>query len=132
MNEPDDRPWERPGAVRRDAEPHRGGLLFLLATVPTVGGFLGFPATGFATATLPSARDACFLTMLGLSGAALLLALSVRQMARGDLCKMRAGLMDPRGQALTQEAKDWNLSGLLLNLELFLFAAVVVGVRLAQ
>jgi hypothetical protein len=27
----DDRPWERPGAVRRDYEPHRGSLLESLA-----------------------------------------------------------------------------------------------------
>ena len=30
MQSDDDRPWERPGVWRRDAEPDRGPLLFLL------------------------------------------------------------------------------------------------------
>ena len=34
----DDRPWERPGAVRRDCEPHRGEMLLLLWRVRPAGG----------------------------------------------------------------------------------------------
>ena len=36
----DDRPWERPGAVRRDREPHRGELLKGPGVVSLVSGIL--------------------------------------------------------------------------------------------
>ena len=36
----DDRPWERPGAVRRDCEPHRGRLLLVPATLGVACGWL--------------------------------------------------------------------------------------------
>jgi hypothetical protein len=37
----DDRPWDRPGAVRRDCEPHRGPALRLLG-----GAGVGLVAAG--------------------------------------------------------------------------------------
>jgi len=43
----DDRPWERPGAVRRDCQPHRAPLLLALADASLLLGALslclGFP-----------------------------------------------------------------------------------------
>ena len=49
----DDRPWERPGAVRRDCQPHRAPLLLALADASLLLGTLslclGFAAlAGFA------------------------------------------------------------------------------------
>jgi hypothetical protein len=82
----DDRPWERPGAVRRDCAPHRGRLLLALATAAVVCGglsILGAPAL----LTLP-------------------LAVAVWVLARRDLARMAAGRMDPAGQPLTAEARD--------------------------
>jgi len=38
----DDRPWERLGAVRRDREPHRGGLLQSLALAGLFGSAVAF------------------------------------------------------------------------------------------
>ena len=36
----DPRPWERPGGVRRDCEPHRGRLLHVLGVLSLVCGML--------------------------------------------------------------------------------------------
>jgi hypothetical protein len=84
----DPRPWERPGAVRRDCEPHRGALL---ARLGLASGCLGFASV--------------FVVPLALL--ALPLALVVWRRAGADLGKIRAGLMDPEGAGPTEEAW-WN------------------------
>ena len=131
MSTLEDRPWEQPGELRRDAEPHRGRILILLAAATSVSGILTpFLPILFCKFPLPYRHDLCFLIMLVLSGAGLLVGLTTWVMARADLSKMQTGMMDRHGKALTEEAKNWNFSGLLLNLALFLFAAAVVAVRL--
>jgi hypothetical protein len=83
--EEDERPWERPGAVRRDCEPDRGTTLLWLG------------------------RLSLWLLVLGvLLGAAVLvpvfpLAIAVLVMASRDRAKMRAGTMDPAGERLTRK-----------------------------
>jgi hypothetical protein len=109
-NDVDNRPWERPGVVRRDCEPHRGPLLSVLGgTSLAVAGFLAcIPATGFL---------------------ALPLALVTFYLARRDLVQMRVGCMDPTGQRQTRRAQyragvallfgGWNLLltvGLVISL----------------
>jgi hypothetical protein len=89
-------PWERPGQVRRDAEPHRGRVLLVLATVSVVCGYLS------CCLVVPS--------FLGLACAIAAFAVST-----DDLARMRAGLMDPRGYGLTDAASDRSIDGLLLN-----------------
>ena len=78
------RPWEQPGQVRRDCEPHRGDLLLVLGTFALVCGLLFWllwPAVvGFALGFL----------VLVLGGQ--------------DLERMRAGQMDPGGQGQTEAA----------------------------
>src|SRR5262249_35024723 len=95
MNEPheDDRPWERPGAMRRDCEPHRGGFLYILALVSLFGTVLVLP--------IP---------------ATLCLSLYVKGVAQQDLLKMRLGEMDSSGKVATGIAA--NLAGVVLVLAL--------------
>src|SRR6516165_8700120 len=78
--EADDRPWERPGAVRRDCAPHRAGLLLAVADTSLLLGALSLPL-GFS---------ALMGLGLGVAGWAL---------ASRDLKRMRARVMDPAGRS---------------------------------
>jgi hypothetical protein len=80
------RPWERPGAVRRDCEPGRGGWLLLLS--------------GAALACSFSAICLAVPALVGLP-----LGVAVWSMAGHDLARMRAGLLDPAGRAAAEEAR---------------------------
>jgi hypothetical protein len=83
----DPRPWERPGAVRKDVAPHRGKLLRALA----------------------NASRACGIAALVLGAPALLgvpLALATRIMVEHDLERMGTGRLDPRGRAETWAAGE--------------------------
>jgi hypothetical protein len=85
--QPDDtRPWERPGAVRRDVEPHRGHWLRLLGGIALILGLVSCLVFPFVLLSLP------------LSAVVLLL-------ARRDLARMRAGTTDPAGRKATIEAR---------------------------
>jgi hypothetical protein len=90
------RPWEQPGQVRRDAEPHRGTLLLILATVSVVCGYLS------CCLVVPS--------VIGLVCAVAALALSI-----GDMARMRAGFVDPKGYGLTDAANSRSITGVILN-----------------
>jgi hypothetical protein len=92
----DDRPWGRPGAVRRDVEPHRGNVLRLLGVVALVCGFLS-PV----------------LVVPGVVG--LPLAVAVLVVSSRDLARMRRGLLDPAGRAETERAGGLALEGLFLS-----------------
>jgi hypothetical protein len=90
----DDRPWERPGAVRRDCEPHRGALLRVLKSAcgfSILGGFLCAPVA---------------LVALGVG-------LTTWRLARRDLRAMRAGRMDPAGMPLAVEARRTGCAAVL-------------------
>src|SRR5579872_5154203 len=80
------RPWELPGAVRRDCEPHRGELFRRLSLV---------------TSLLAGAGVLFFVPAL----LALAVAVAVWGMARHDLALMRLGLMDPAGEDDTRYAR---------------------------
>jgi hypothetical protein len=92
----EDRPWERPGAVRRDCEPHRGPLLRVLGAVALVCGILAWMLA------VPG--------VIGLPFAAAVLIMSSR-----DLSRMRRGLLDPAGRAETDKAGTLALEGLVLS-----------------
>jgi hypothetical protein len=95
--EVDDRPWERPGALRRDCEPHRGGLLLVLGEVSLVLSLLS--ACGGVTA------------VVGVP-----LGMAVLLLASQDLKVMRAGLMDPRGEPALKSGQEWAATGVALGL----------------
>jgi hypothetical protein len=123
----DPRPWEQPGAVRRDCEPHRGRLLAALGRAALVCACLGLgwlvlaffagPVSAAALAR-PNLRHpgtaaavAC-LALLLLGG--LSLGTAVFALARRDLARMAAGLVDPDGAAATALARDRGLVAALL------------------
>jgi hypothetical protein len=80
------RPWERPGAVRRDALLHRGHWLRVLGWVAFVLGLLSF-----------------FLLVTALPG--YVVGTFGLHMADADLARMAAGTMDPRGRGETEAAR---------------------------
>ena len=90
-------PWQRPGAVRRDIEPHRGRLLLMLANAALV--------SGVASACLPGALVLAFV-----------LGLLAYGLAGSDLRKMRAGLLDPSGRDDAVRARQRSLLALFVGL----------------
>jgi hypothetical protein len=88
-------PWEQPGAVRRDCEPHRGHLLLTI---------------GFAVLI-------CWLLSLLLIPAVfgVILATLGWWMAVIDLGKMEKGLLHPDGKEATERACDMCRRGFMLN-----------------
>jgi hypothetical protein len=93
----DGRPWERPGAVRRDCEPDRGAWLLALADAGLLVGALGL-ALGV-------------LAPLGLA-----LGVTALALASHDLGRMRAGLMDPGGREAAARARTRAVAGAALSL----------------
>ncbi len=97
----DDRPWEQPGAIRRDWERHRFGLLHALVVPCGMGlgpmSMLALGVCGGGPVELTGA--VLFVGCLGLSLSGITYA-----MARRDLKKMRANLMDPKGRPGTKDA----------------------------
>jgi hypothetical protein len=108
-----DRPWERPGAVRRDSETHRRRLLRALGLTSLVLSALGVALVIPALLALP-------------------LGLAVWAAARRDLRRMNAGAMDPGGRDATTAGRDYGALGALLSLLAIpkaLFLAVVLSFR---
>jgi hypothetical protein len=101
-DEDEEVPWEGRGSQRRDCEPHRARLVRPLGVLSLALGAL-----------------ACCGGVTGLIG--LPLGVAAWKMAREDLAKMRAGLMDRRGERRTRQGGDCGLFGLILSL-LFLIA----------
>ena len=104
----DGRPWEQPGAVRRDCEPHRGTWLLALADAGLLVGALSL-ALGV-------------LAPLGLA-----LGVTAWALASLDLGRMRAGLMDPAGREAAARARTRAVAGVALSL----YAAALWGWFLA-
>jgi hypothetical protein len=93
----DELPWDRRGYMRLDCEPHRAGLVRLLG-----GASLALGAFAFCG---------------GVTGlVALPMGIAAWTMARDDLAKMRAGLMDRRGEKKTRRGGDNGTFGIILSL----------------
>jgi hypothetical protein len=90
------RPWERPGTVRRDCEPHRGRQLGALAGASLVCGVQS-------------------LCLVAPAFVGLLLGAVVIAAARRDLTKMRRGTMEPAGREATKRAQGFAFIGALLS-----------------
>ena len=93
----DDRPWEQPGAVRRDCEPHRGDVLLGLGRISLACGLLSLCLCVPAAISVP-------------------LGLVVWLLAERDLAKMAAGQMDPAGRELTQAGNSYAQAGMAVPL----------------
>ena len=100
----DDRPWERRGAVRRDCESHRGGLLLTLGDASLLLGALSLPLG--------------FLALMGLG-----LGVAAWALASRDLRRMQARVMDPGGLSGTALGRTRARAGVALSI----FAAVLWG-----
>lgn len=98
-------PWEQPGAVRRDCEPHRGDFLAWLSIASSICG-----APPSCIYWPPLSLFAHAPSVIGLP-----LGILVFVLARRDLARMRCGLMDPAGQRSTNSARIAALVGVVLN-----------------
>src|SRR5262249_20805285 len=92
----DDRPWELPGAVRRDCALHRGNWLVLFAVIAFVFGIM-------SCMLLP----ALIAVPLGIGSWIL---------AERDLVRIRMGKMDPSGWKATENACAWARAAITLGL----------------
>jgi len=105
--EEDDRPWERPGAIRRDREPHRAALLAVLGGISlAVAGLL---------VCIP------FASLLSLPPA-----LAIYALALHDLAQMKTGRMDPAGQRQVRRARARAVAAILVCGLNLLFAGTVL------
>jgi hypothetical protein len=95
--EPEERPWERQGGIRRDNEPHRGPFLVLLGTASLVCGLLSPCLLAPAIIGLPLAMVTYVLAAL-------------------DITRMERGAMDRYGMRLAELAQERALIGGLLCL----------------
>jgi hypothetical protein len=94
-------PWELPGNFRRDCEPHRALLLFVLLGI----GFgaiwlsgLGVFCVGHTSRRVPPRKQLPNSAIgVGLALMALALGASTWGLAQQDLARMRKGEVDPRG-----------------------------------
>jgi hypothetical protein len=87
------------GEIRRDLEPHRGPLIMVLGIVSLV--MLGF------------------LPPLGIP-----FGIAAWVMGRGDLKKIRAGVIDPDGESKTNAGRLCGLVGTIISTSMTLFLAV--------
>jgi hypothetical protein len=101
----EERPWEEPG--RRDAEPHRGGLVLALGILSIVTGVFGLP-----------------------------LGLAAWIMGRRDLGKMRANRMDREGKGVTEAGMICGMVGTVFGtlglLCCFLYLSVAFSLPLQR
>ena len=107
MGEAEDRPWERPGAVRRDCQPHRGLLLMILGHAGLLWAGLGCLYGLSTVVSLP-------------------LSITAWVLARRDLAKMDAGEMDARGMEGTLSGWRCGAGGTFVSLAWLAFWGVVL------
>src|SRR5262249_29290881 len=93
----DERPWEREGFVRRDCEPHRGGLVQTLGIV-SLCCLIGFLCGGILV-----------------TGPGLGLGIAAWVMGSRDLARMNRGDMDPAGMPMTRTGRTCGMIGTMLN-----------------
>src|SRR5262249_49478198 len=99
----DDRPWDR-GGVRRDCEPHRGG----------VGMTLGIISTG--TGAMGGLGGVCCMPLGILSVVSLACGIPAWMMGNSDRRKMADRVMDPTGQGQTQAGWICGIVGTVLGI----------------
>ena len=104
-SEQDDRPWEQPGFLRRDYEPHRGKLIYFL-------GLCSFVCSLFT-----------FLYGIGFF-LSLALGVPIWVMAKGDLSEMKTGRMTPEGKAATLDGLWLAQAGVIVSIWFGVFGLI--------
>jgi hypothetical protein len=107
-------PWEMPGAVRRDCEPHRGPLVQRLGrTAYALSGLLSVaPVFLLPVLLLTRPRLVWGVPLFPLVG--FLPSLTAWVLARHDLALIRGGRMDPAGLAAVQAGRRCGAEGMAL------------------
>ncbi len=95
-------PWEKPGQVRRDCEPHRGEFVLLLGGISLAFGVSALCSGLGGLIALPAGIAAVWL-------------------AWSDLARMDTGVMDPSGEAKTLRGLYHGLIGIALSLLCLMF-----------
>jgi hypothetical protein len=90
----DPRPWEVSPHLRRDAEPHRSGLLFVLGFMALIFGALGVTLVFPILLALP-------------------LGVTVYVLAGRDLAQMKTGHRDLRGKAMAEHARFLGIAAVI-------------------
>jgi hypothetical protein len=108
-----ERPWERP--VERRYKPHRGQTVLTLGVISLVCGVVS-PCLGGVIAAI-----------VGLA-----LGIPAWVMGTRDLARMKAGEIDPEGEAITRRGRRFAISGVVVNLVIMvlLVAFIVVYVMI--
>jgi hypothetical protein len=106
-NAREDRPWERPGGVRRDCVSHRGPLLVVVSSAALFLGLLSFAIFLVSLTVWPLPLRVALFAVPWSAGQAL--AGTGYALARRDLALMAAGLMDPAGRPDTVHARNMAL-----------------------
>jgi hypothetical protein len=128
-NQHEPRPWEAPGAVRKDYEPHRARLLLALGGTALACGALAVCLTAAAALCVYFGSESALFYPCGtapglwfLAGLAWWSALvgtvagvPACLMARHDAGPMRAGRMDPAGLPRAGRAASWGRVGAALG-----------------
>jgi hypothetical protein len=92
---------KQPGWFRRDCEPHRGDFLWWLACASYILGFLALvPCVGWWPGLVGIPFNLCS-----------------RYLAKADLAKIQAGLMDPAGEEYTTQALNLSTLGLKFSID---------------
>jgi hypothetical protein len=122
----DPRPWEEPGAVRRDYEPHRATWLLGLGLAAFFLGWLSFVAV--AIPLLFGKSPAVFLASLPCAALGGSLGGAGLRVAGRDLAAIRTGQMDPEGRQTTAAGRLFAAAG--LGLAVLGAALTVLGLAL--
>ena len=122
----DPRPWEEPGAVRRDYEPHRGRWFVALAWGNVLVLALIAGGLGLAVAAVPAARPVVGAVPLLVGVLPLPLGVLTWALAARDLARIRAGVMDPAGAVQTNAARQLGLAAMAIGAAFALLALLVV------
>lgn len=112
----DERPWEQPGATRRDCAPHRArlvrGMAGLSAVITPVAAVVAIDVQN----TRGFSRESEIFWLCGVVAFPIGVALAVTTwvMARKDLMQVQAGLMDRAGERDLADAHNAALGGMIV------------------
>jgi hypothetical protein len=136
MTEPEhreaDRPWERPGALRRDTEPHLGRWFMLLTGTNLLVVVLSVAAVACLSRAIPIAVQVSPGMFVSPGDGLLLLPIALClpigivtcALASRHLAQMRAGLVDSAGARATKVAQRVALLAMVVGA-----AAAVLAIR---